>query len=130
MTGMFFEVSDEVRKQFLRNREISDREKQIYLYEGLSVEVLAWMIAGEGYWESFDFVYIDGSHLAANVLSDAVMAWPLLKVGGVLAFDDYEWGNGSNLGAPKQAIDAFERIFHPNLDLLRDGWRKIWRKLG
>ena len=33
----------------------------IQLYDGLSVEVLALMIANQGYWESFDFIYIDGS---------------------------------------------------------------------
>lgn len=123
------QVSQEVREQFLRNRASSGREGSIQLDEGLSVEVLAWMIANEGYWESFDFIYIDGSHTAENVLTDAVMSWPLLKVGGVIAFDDYEWGDGRSLKTPKQAIDAFERIFSPRLDLLRSGGRKILRKV-
>jgi predicted O-methyltransferase YrrM len=122
-------VGVEVREQFLKNQKIGERGEAIQLYEGLSVEVLAWMIANEGYWESFDFIYIDGSHLAANVITDAVMSWPLLKVGGVIAFDDYEWGNGESLKAPKQAIDAFEKLFAPRLELLRGGGRKIWRKV-
>lgn len=42
------QVSEEVREQFLRNRAASGREDSIQLYEGLSVEVLAWMIASEG----------------------------------------------------------------------------------
>ncbi len=123
------QVSDDVREQFLRNRAASGREESIQLYDGLSVEVLALMIANQGYWESFDFIYIDGSHTAENVLTDAVMSWPLLKVGGVIGFDDYEWGDGRSLKTPRQAIDAFERIFSPSLDLLRSGGRKIWRKV-
>jgi len=39
----------------------------------------------------FDIVYIDGSHWAPDVLTDALMAWPLLKTGGVMIFDDYNW---------------------------------------
>ena len=39
--------------------------------------------------EPFDLVYIDASHEAADVLADAVLAWPLLKPGGFLGFDDY-----------------------------------------
>lgn len=67
--------------------------------------------------------------MAENVLTDAVMSWPLLKVGGVIAFDDYEWGDGRTLKAPKQAIDAFGHLFAPRLGLLRGGGRKIWRKV-
>ena len=39
----------------------------------------------------FDFIYIDGWHSAFGALADGVMTWPLLKVGGVMIFDDYLW---------------------------------------
>jgi predicted O-methyltransferase YrrM len=39
--------------------------------------------------ESFDIIYIDGSHLMPDVLSDAVQGWALLKQGGLMIFDDY-----------------------------------------
>lgn len=39
----------------------------------------------------YDIVYIDGWHSAFGALADGVMAWPLLKVGGVMIFDDYLW---------------------------------------
>ena len=42
---------------------------------------------------SFDFIYIDGDHTSAEVLHDAVNSWRALKRGGVLAFDDYTWGD-------------------------------------
>ena len=41
--------------------------------------------------ESYDFIYVDGSHTAPDVLFDAVLAFRLLKVGGVMIFDDYLW---------------------------------------
>jgi predicted O-methyltransferase YrrM len=59
----------------------------------------------------FDFVYIDGDHTAPAVLSDAVLSFPLLKPGGLIAFDDYLWrpgGGGPETRAPRLAVDAFE----------------------
>lgn len=41
--------------------------------------------------QKFDFIYIDGSHVALDVLSDAIMAWPMLTLGGVMVFDDLHW---------------------------------------
>lgn len=42
--------------------------------------------------ETYDFIYIDAAHRARNVLEDAVLSFPLLKFGGILAFDDYAYG--------------------------------------
>ena len=65
--------------------------------------------------DRFDFIYIDGSHMAKDVLVDAVLAWDLLKPGGYIIFDDYNWyGPRSRLVpnfTPKIAVDAFVKIF-------------------
>jgi hypothetical protein len=55
--------------------------------------------------ETFDFAYIDGSHMARNVLSDSVMVWRLLKVGGICIWDDYLLE--LEFSHVKQALDAF-----------------------
>lgn len=39
----------------------------------------------------FDVIYIDGDHLAIPVMTDTVLAWPLLKPGGIMIWDDTEW---------------------------------------
>lgn len=49
----------------------------------------------------YDIVYIDGWHSAFGALADGVMSWPLLKVGGVMIFDDYLWVP-PKYGAPKK----------------------------
>lgn len=41
--------------------------------------------------DPFDVVYVDGSHQGPQVLGDAVMADALLRPGGMLIFDDFEW---------------------------------------
>lgn len=39
----------------------------------------------------FDFIYIDGSHEAPDVLLDALLAHKLVRKEGIIAFDDYCW---------------------------------------
>ena len=41
--------------------------------------------------EHWDFIYIDADHTTVGVLMDAELSWPLLKSGGIMAFDDYTW---------------------------------------
>lgn len=64
-----------------------------------------------------DFIYIDGDHNATSVLEDAVRAWPNLKRGGIMAFDDY-----SDLGEehehPHVAIEAFLAVYGSKVEIL------------
>lgn len=77
----------------------------------------------------FDFIYIDGSHQAPDVLTDACMAWPLLKAGGIMVFDDYLWGNPRDaLHRPKIAIDAFTNIFGETVEIVHVGYQLAVRK--
>lgn len=76
--------------------------------------------------QSFDFIYIDGDHTANTVLSDAVLSWDLLKVGGIMAFNDYEWTHpDGDAFAPRVAIDSFLNVFNPYIEILNRGWQ-IW----
>lgn len=73
---------------------------------------------------TMDLVYVDGSHQAPDVLSDATLAFSLLKVGGLLIFDDYLWFrsdplNKNPFSMPKPAIDAFLNIFMCKLNIIR-----------
>ena len=77
----------------------------------------------------YDFIYIDGSHQAPDVLTDACMAWPLLKQGGLMVFDDYMWGNPRDaLHRPKIAIDAFTNIFGETAEIIHVGYQLVVRK--
>lgn len=61
---------------------------------GYSHEVLR-----EHYWPDnyFDLIYIDGNHTIQSVLRDYVLSWPLLKIKGVMIFDDYLQGNSDEV---------------------------------
>ena len=77
-----------------------------------------------------DFIYIDGSHMAADVLSDSVLAWPLLKDSGVLIFDDYRWEFKGALSEPMIAIDAFLQCYRGRYNLLGIGYQVAIEKIG
>lgn len=67
--------------------------------------------------QQFDIIYIDGSHLASDVLSDAVQSWEVLKVGGIMVFDDYELAaEYIKDQSPKLAIDSFLAVFKFKLE--------------
>jgi predicted O-methyltransferase YrrM len=94
----------------------------MHIYKGYSDLELSRFLAA-GYRNYFDFVYIDGSHQSPDVLCDAVLAFRLLRVGGVMAFDDYLWLEGSPQESdpsriPKPAIDAFTNIYFRKIGIL------------
>lgn len=55
----------------------------------------------------FDLIYVDGDHEALPALTDMVLAWRKLAMGGIMVLDDYNrrWLHGKPKS--KEAIDAF-----------------------
>jgi predicted O-methyltransferase YrrM len=97
------------RDVFDRNLAAHLKTRQAVVLEGRSGDVLRHRRPSFG---PLDFVYVDGSHDAADVLADAVLVWPLVKPGGLVCFDDYvdlacpeEWQR------PEIAVDAFVRCY-------------------
>ena len=101
-------------------------------FKGTSTQWLARFLDTPGCTDhEYDFIYIDGSHIAKDVLTDACMAWALLKPKGIMVFDDYMWGNPRDiLHRPKAAIDAFCNIFAEEVDIVQVGYQLVVRKKG
>jgi len=92
-------------------------------HKNLSHVALADLFAAERA-ATFDIIYIDGSHQAPDVLSDCVLAFHLLRVGGLMIFDDYIWsmespGKQDPLNMPKLAIDSFLNVFQRKMQIVR-----------
>lgn len=78
-----------------------------------------------------DFVYIDAAHDAMNVLRDSVLAFDLLKVGGVMIWDDYFWEvMEAPVDRPKLAIDAFLLCYARRLEVIGLGGQVAVRKVA
>lgn len=106
--------------RFERNiAELPDPEKLVVM-KSRSFDALV-RLAQEGV--RADFIYVDGSHAAPDVLSDLVLSFGLLKNGGLIICDDYLWsdpryGGSDIVGRPKIAIDAFTTIYARKLRIL------------
>lgn len=93
----------------------------LVIHKAKSSDALSRLIAnGE---PGFDFIYIDGSHQAPDVLTDAILSFQLLNINGVMVFDDYIWDEGlpggvDTLRCPKIAIDAFTTIFARKMKII------------
>jgi predicted O-methyltransferase YrrM len=108
-----------VKQTFDENMEIvKNPNLDLYIHQGYSHIELAKLLV-DGYIDYFDFIYIDGSHESPDVLCDAVMAFKLLKLGGVMVFDDYLWHYDDRdlYRCPKMAIDSFATIYWRKLEI-------------
>lgn len=75
----------------------------------------------------FDFIYVDADHTSEGVYRDAMNSWQFLKPNGILAFDDYTWGDGlpDQSLAPRQGIDKFLDKYNGNYHLIYKG-PQVW----
>ena len=124
------EVEDRFRHNLIVATEKLPR-RRIFQLKGTSIQRLAELQVHPSE-QSFDFIYIDGSHKAKDVLTDACMAWPLLKPKGVMVFDDYLWTPNARdiLHRPKLAIDVFTNLFAEEVEFVHIGYQLIVRKKG
>jgi hypothetical protein len=106
--------------RFRANIATTGQEEQVEVHVGTSLERLAALLLRG---VVADFVYVDGSHQAPDVLGDLVLGVRLLRPGGVMICDDYLWRRQGQVDAnpvdtPKLAIDAFTSIFCREVEIL------------
>ena len=107
-------------------RNVAPYADQVTVMQGMSGSILRTLPAVETY----DFIYVDGSHAAPDVLTDAVLSWPLLKKRGVMVFDDYLWVlRGSEHERPGIGIDAFRTTFAAQMALIYQEFQLAVAKL-
>jgi predicted O-methyltransferase YrrM len=120
---------DNLLTRFLKNTE--PYAKKIGRFIGRSQDVLRSgdFCPCEVY--SYDFIYIDGSHKAADVLEDAVLSFRLLKVGGLLIFDDYAWNGGgpSEFDNVRRGVDAFYHAYGDQLGFVHLGHQAVYERM-
>ena len=115
----------DIESVFLANLQESGAADRTTVIKGFSQEELRKLPA-----QSYDIIYVDGSHNAHDVLEDGVSSWRLLKDGGLLIFDDYEWVDPfvPPQRKPKIAITAFVRCYRPELKIIHRDYQVIVQK--
>ena len=114
---------DDVWKTYLKK---ITSHLNVYFLRQTTTDYLVNVLADPPY-KLYDFIYVDADHTTVGVLLDAELSWPLLKSGGIIAFDDYTWGHesGDPRLAPQVGIDLFLHRHLGNYELLTKN-TQVW----
>ena len=111
-------------KVFRENVRRSGRTNNIEVIKGFSRRALRTLKPN-----SLDLIYIDGDHTSKSVLMDAILSWDLLKDGGILIFDDYNWDFALPTEMrPTFALDVFQALFRDDFQIIVKDYQLIIRK--
>lgn len=106
-------MKDKTYFNFLNNVSKCVAPQKVKQFNCFSSEILPSLTKN-----SLDFAFIDGSHVSYDVLTDAVLTFPLMKKGGLMIFDDFAYGR-TETGI---AISHFMDCFKPKLKILESGY--------
>jgi predicted O-methyltransferase YrrM len=108
-------VDDALYERFTHNLHLSPGRGKAKVLKGFSREILAALKN-----EMFDVIYIDGSHVAKDVMVDLIEGFRLLKTNGIMFVDDYALGRGQfplEL-RPEPAVKAFLTFYRSDVEVL------------
>jgi predicted O-methyltransferase YrrM len=145
ITSIDIFLEKEIEDRFDLNIEATGVAYKVTKLKGSSEKMLRNLTFGK-----YDYVHIDGSHLAKFVLSDAVLSWDLIKPNGLIIFDDYNYlpkpsrEDYSPTGIraldiylyrkktkdkwTKPSLDAFLKIYGPYIEVVFKKYQVVVRK--
>lgn len=75
--------------------------------------------------DGFDLIFVDADHRCLPCLTDCVLCWPLLKMGGIMIMDDYDRRYQRGWPMTREGIDAFLNGSEKRYELLWGEPRKL-----
>lgn len=124
LTGANFET---VKKLYYHNLKECPNVHKHKIIVGKSEDVLKTLKK-----DSFDLIYVDGSHFAKDVAIDAELSHKLIKVGGTIFFDDYDWNTVPDFDPayrPKEAIDEFLKKYKDNYRIIDIHYQAVVQRI-
>jgi predicted O-methyltransferase YrrM len=114
--------NDRLYKMFAHNLSLTKNPEKVTSHIGDSRAIMPIFLK-EG--RKYDVIYVDGGHMAENVIVDGLCAYHLLKDDGVIIFDDYEW-TFYDRRTVKEGLDRLEQMV-PIKPILT-GWQRSYVK--
>lgn len=116
----------EVESRFHHNIQLAQSrfpQGRVHTLRGYSHPKMIELLA-QGFTSYFDYIYIDGSHEAPDVLFDALLAHRLVRPGGIISFDDYLWspdadGEQNHYMLVKPAVDHYVNTYQQKLSVVQ-----------
>lgn len=107
-------------ERFQKNAVVAKWPEKIRPIRGDSKIVLSQMLMSPA---KFDFIYVDGSHETYDVIVDGILAWQLLKPGGMIVFDDVLWDKKDSV---LTAVNHLEKILP--METVTQGYQRFYKK--
>ena len=116
---------------FHENMRKAGMSSRVIALKGDSVDRLLDLIVEKAL---FDFVYVDGSHKCIDCYTDMALSWRLLKSGGTMIVDDYNYNydrvaSGLVLEYPMKGVDHFLSKYEGAYRVLDKGYRVCLEKI-
>ena len=120
-------VNNTTETRFLNNIKKSNNYNKIIFYKTKSDNYFDNIINSS---DSFNFIYIDGSHEVKDIEQDMENSFKYLEVGGIMWMDDY--GGATNrpvLERPKVPMNIFLVKYKERIQVLHKGYQLAIRKI-
>ena len=111
-------VSNEIESRFLSNINVSKNGKKCTLHKLYSDDFFKINT------NTYDVIYIDGSHIPENVIKDMTNSLKILKKNGIMWMDDYK---SSTLLI--KTMDDFVNEHKTEVDVILKGYQLALRKI-
>lgn len=115
-----------VMESLYYNIDVEGLKERITIIKGSSHDVLIELIRNN---ERFDFIYVDGSHLAFDCYLDLVLSWELLSIKGIIAIDDYLYKKNSIIESPFESVNHFLKLYEGKYNILLKNYRVFLEKI-
>ena len=108
----------EIENNFHRNVQQSKYPEKFIVHKEDSITRLSKMVAQQ---RRYNFIYLDGSHVARDVFYDLTLSYLLLKPFGVILLDDYDNDMATNNPRlrVRPAVDAFMSVMDNEVKFVR-----------
>ena len=105
------EDQDAILNTFKHNISFHSDKVNFEIFKEYSQQALPKLVSEK---RQYDFIYIDASHRADDTFVDAYYANKLLKVGGLIIFDDFGWKDPNKphpVDSPELGIRQFFTMY-------------------
>ncbi|GBC00219.1 hypothetical protein RclHR1_03790012 [Rhizophagus clarus] len=121
-------VNNDYESTFRKNIKESGKENQVEIIKSNPFDALTKMNYEKRM--KFDFIYVDGLLFSCDVLEGIVLSWNLLKEGGIMILDNYEWDYfEEEFNNPRIAIDSFLKIYQGKIEVIFKRFQVAVRKV-
>ena len=116
-------IDDNIFNKYNNNIKKTTRKNQNIIFNELTFKALIKLIQLETI--KFDIIIINTSKDGSDILTDAILAFKLLKPNGIFIFDDY---NTNKYSHQILSINSFIKLFESQLYIIYSGYQYIVQK--